>query len=184
VHVPKSSERDAAGAQMSEQQAEAPSPAVTTFNLLFVCTGNTCRSPLAEGIARAELERRGWKNVRVASAGLSAGDGHPATHEAVVVAAREGIDLSGHRSRPLTPDAAAWADLILVMGPQHLAAVDRLGAGERATTLGDFAAGPDGIGEPVRDPYGGPEEVYEETFRELQSLISASLDRLAPILAP
>ena len=169
---------------MSEQQAEAPPPATTTFNLLFVCTGNTCRSPLAEGIARAEIARRGWKNVHVASAGLSASEGAPASREAVIVAKREGVDLSGHRSRPLTRDAAAWADLILVMGPQHLPAVDRLGARDRATTLGDFAAGPDGEGEAVPDPFGGPEEVYAETFRELRTLISASLDRLAPILAP
>jgi protein-tyrosine-phosphatase len=182
VYVPEKRERDAAGAQMSEQQAEAP--ATTTFNLLFVCTGNTCRSPLAEGIARAELERRGWKNVRVASAGLSASEGSPASREAVVVAGRAGIDIDGHRSRRLTREVAHWADLILVMSPHHLPALDRMGAGGRATTLGDFAAGPDGEGEPVPDPFGGPEEVYQETFDELTGLISASLDRLAPILAP
>src|SRR5215216_4192111 len=61
----------AKGPEMSEQAAGTASPRTTTFNILFVCTGNTCRSPLAEGIARAELERRGWKNVRVASAGLA-----------------------------------------------------------------------------------------------------------------
>lgn len=159
-------------------------PRGTTFNLVFVCTGNTCRSPLAEGIAREELERRGWRNVRVASAGLAARGGEEATGHAVTVAGRDGIDLSGHRSQPLTPELAGWADLILAMGPSHVAALHRVGAAEKAATLGDFVAGGEGAGYPVADPYGGPEEVYEETYRELRALISAAFDRLAPILAP
>src|SRR3954469_25122937 len=109
--------RNAAAAEMSQQDAEPDAPRTTVFRLLFVCTGNTCRSPLAEGIARAEIARRGWRNVEVASAGLSARNGEAATREAVVVARREGIDLSGHASRRLTPEIARWADLILGMGP-------------------------------------------------------------------
>src|SRR4051812_27833078 len=169
---------------MSEQQSGAEAPATTTFNILFVCTGNTCRSPLAEGIARAEIARRGWSNVQVASAGLSARAGDGAAREAVAVAGREGIDLSGHSARRLTRDLARWADLILGMGPGHLAVLDRLGVGGRASTIGDFAAGGDGEGEPVQDPFGGSEAVYQETFEELRGLIAAALDRLAPILAP
>ena len=59
------------GREMS-QQVDPGTPATTTFNILFVCTGNTCRSPLAEGIARREVERRGWQHVQVASAGIEA----------------------------------------------------------------------------------------------------------------
>lgn len=178
-------QRKPAGArQADEQNAAAPPPRTTTFNILFVCTGNTCRSPLAEGIARAELERRGWKNVEVASAGLSAAAGSPASAEAVTVAGRAGIDLERHRSRQLSPQLVSWADLILGMGASHVMALDRMGAGERATTLGDFAAGPDQEGRSVADPYGQSEAVYEETFQELRGLIGAALDRLAPILAP
>ncbi|HEU4560109.1 MAG TPA: low molecular weight protein arginine phosphatase [Longimicrobium sp.] len=177
-------QRDPAGAQMSEQNAAPRAPRTTTFNILFVCTGNTCRSPLAEGIARAEIERRGWKNVEVASAGLAASDGGPASTEAVTVAGRAGIDLAGHRSRRLSPRIAAWADLILAMGGSHVAALEHLGAGERATTLGDFAAGEEGEGHSVADPFGGSEAVYQETFDELRELITAALDRLAPILDP
>lgn len=172
----------APGPQMSEPSAERPRG--TTFNILFVCTGNTCRSPLAEGIARDELAARGWKHVQVRSAGVAAHAGSGASAEAVVVAGRYGIDLAGHRSQPLTADLLAWADLVLGMSPSHLSGVERLGGGGKGATLGDFAAGGDGMGGSVRDPYGGPEAVYEETYHELRRLVSAALDRLAPILAP
>lgn len=165
------------------QQAGTRTPRTTTFNILFVCTGNTCRSPLAEGIARAELARRGWKHVNVASAGIAARPGDGATGHSVTVAARHGIDLASHRSQPLTPDLVAWADLVLGMGPSHLDGVWRLGGAEKALTLGDFASGAED-GYSIRDPFGGPESVYQDTYDELHRLVGQALDRLAPILHP
>lgn len=168
---------------MTEPDAQPKTPRTTTFNILFVCTGNTCRSPLAEVIARRELEARGWMHVRVASAGLAAREGDGASAHAVEVAGRDGLPLSEHRSRPLTPALLDWADLVLGMSPSHVLAVTRLGGGEKASVLADFAAGSE-AGVAVRDPYGGPLEVYEETYQELTQLVRATLDRLAPILAP
>lgn len=186
THPPMTTDHanDAADAKMSEQEGEPDAPRTTVFRILFVCTGNTCRSPLAEGLARAEIARRGWKHVEVASAGLSAGEGERATRAGVVVAGRAGIDLKAHRSRRLTPEIAESADLILGMGPGHVFELRRLGVGERAMTLGDFVAGTEGAGPAVPDPFGGNEAVYQDTFEELRELVSAALDRLEPVLAP
>jgi len=83
-------------------------------------------------------------------------------------------------------DALDWADLILVMSPSHLVRVSGMGAGEKVTLLGAFAAGddPEGVPEAVPDPFGGSDEEYEATFVLLERLVGRVLDRLAPILAP
>ena len=165
------------------QQAGTQTPRTTTFNILFVCTGNTCRSPLAEGIARAEVARRGWQHVQVASAGIAARPGDGASEFAVTVAARHGVPLDAHRSQPLTPELVAWADLVLAMSGSHIDGVRRLGGEDKVFSLGDFASGTD-LGYSVADPFGGPEAVYEDTYQELHRLIGHALDRLAPILHP
>ena len=103
----------------------------TACLIVFVCTGNTCRSPLAEGLFKKkladrlgctaeELPRRGFL---VTSAGLAAMMGGAAADEAVEVARTYGADLSGHVSRPLTPDLAAQADYLVAMTRGHLLAL-------------------------------------------------------------
>jgi protein-tyrosine-phosphatase len=169
---------------MTHPAGDPPTPTTATFNLLFVCTGNTCRSAMAEGIARRELEERGWRHVRVASAGLAARDGGGAAGNAVAVAGRHGVDLAEHRTRLLRSDMVEWADLVLVMSPGHLDALRRGGAGDKAALLSSFAAGDDPDAAGVRDPFGGPVQAYENTYAELRALIAATLDRLAPILHP
>jgi len=152
------------------------------FRLLFVCTGNTCRSPMAEVIARNEIEQRDWNSVEVRSAGIAAFDGAGASSGASTVAEAHGLDLTGHRATFLTKDVATWADLILVMSNAHFMSVTELGAGEISSLITSFAHEREdgGISESVPDPVGGTEQEYLETFDLIRDLVNKVLQRIGP----
>jgi protein-tyrosine-phosphatase len=147
------------------------------FRVLLVCTGNTCRSPMAAGALRRLLEADGGR-ILVESAGTAAWDDQPATEAAVRVAASAGVDLTSHRSRRLTPTIVRGADIVLVMERGHLAAVRALGADpERSHVLSEWP----GPGEPaleISDPFGASSEAYEECWRRIQH----HLDRVVPYI--
>jgi len=168
---------------MTNQETTGPASEPTTYNLLFVCTGNTCRSPLAESIARRAGLERGWSHLAVRSAGIAAFDGAPASSGASDVARAQGLDLSDHSARSLTRSLVDWADLILVMSVAHLMAVRELGAGEKAALITEFVAGDHG-GSSVEDPFGGDDRTYRRVFDQLEEAVEGTLARLAPILAP
>lgn len=97
------------------------------MRILFVCTGNVCRSPLAERLLRAGLaDRAGDDGVEVTSAGTRALVGEPMTAETADLVARHGGDPAGHRARQLTADLLAEADLVLALTREHRAAVAQL----------------------------------------------------------
>jgi len=147
-------------------------------NVLLVCTGNICRSPLAEAMLLRTLKERGIEGVTVTSAGTGAWDGAPASEGAYLVGLERGLDLSGHRARLLTRELVEDADLILTMARHHRARVDELGGEGRVFVLGEYA-GLEGDEAEVSDPFGGDLEVYRSTCVELEALVGNTAERLA-----
>lgn len=152
--------------------------------ILFVCTGNTCRSPMAEAIARVEAAARADAGRAAgtpsfASAGTFAAAGAPASEGALRAAARHGVDLSSHSSRPLTPEALAEADLLVAMTPSHLDAAATLFPAFRGLLATDLLPADDPRhGAPVPDPFGGPDAAYDDAWQVLSDCVAALLDRL------
>lgn len=148
------------------------------MRVVFVCTGNTCRSALAEVIARDAAARRGLHDLQFESAGTSAWQGAPASDGALLVGLERGFDLNGHRARQLTRDVVESADLLLAMGPHHLERIQALGGVGRAHLLASYAS--HGRDErAISDPFGGDLDVYRAALDELTREMERVFDRLA-----
>ena len=138
------------------------------MHITFICTGNTCRSPMAEGIARRIIkESYPDSGVTVSSAGLATYNGSPASGHSIDVCREIGIDLTSHRSQRLNPEIAEKTDLFAVMTDSHRQVLLQCGIPQnKIAVLGG-----------ISDPYGGDEEEYracrEQILNEVETLLHA-----------
>ena len=159
----------------------------TIKSVLFVCTGNSCRSVMAEGLLKKRLDRIGRRDVEVRSAGISAINGLAPTEETIDAMKAEGIDISGYRSKRVTELLIKKSDLILVMSEPHLKEVLRMSpeAAPKTHLLKKFglnASALDSLDEPeISDPIGRSCEFYKHTLDELKSQTGRIADFLWPI---
>ncbi len=138
-------------------------------NIVFICTGNICRSPMAECLFRTAWDGR--EGMDVGSAGVMAGYGSPASRFAVQAMDEMGLDLSAHRSQPVTPQMAATADLLVVMTQRHAMHLTGLypASAERVRLLMSFVT--DAREQDVMDPIGLSLDVYRYVRDEIAGAV-------------
>lgn len=158
------------------------------MNILFVCTGNTCRSSMAEGIFKEMLNKNKIENVNVSSAGISAFPGEHANEKAIAVLKEKGIDIEEHRAKQLI-DEIDKADLILTMTKGHKNVIvnyynnktSEISPHLRIFTLKEFAAKISSeklTNQDIHDPYGMSYNMYKKVMDEIEKELNKILNNI------
>ena len=134
--------------------------------IMFICSGNTCRSPLAEGLFKKYLQENNITDIEVGSAGVGAFPGDAVSINSILVASNRGVDISDHRARNINPEHLLTTDLFFCMSESHKSVLSRHCDEEKIIVLN------------VPDPYGRPIEAYEECAKQLESQFSKILETI------
>lgn len=156
---------------------EMISKALKIKEVLFVCTGNSCRSAMAEGLMKKIVE--GSENIHISSAGVAAFNGMPASEDAILVMQRAGIDISRHKARRITQDLLKNADFILVMDKGHKQHILNYMSGleKKVFLLKEFSKEKSGAMS-IQDPMGLHISFYEKVADELQKSIEGLVEKI------
>ena len=134
--------------------------------IMFICSGNTCRSPLAEGLFKKYLQENNITDIEVSSAGVGAFPGDGVSINSILVASQRGIDISDHRARNINPEHLLTTDLFFCMSETHKAVLSKHCDENKIVVLN------------VPDPFGRPIEVYEECAKMLEGQFSQIHERI------